>query len=149
MWIDPIFDRVQADVDLMRLDPTNSNNKGSYNYTDLNRIENDCYYIMDIINTISISENPLRLTIKTNWNVKDIPTITEINRIRSNIETLLNSLNIANYELIEHSNTMDFKKANILEKNLYIMKETIGKIEKQFYYCGTFYCGQGGILICT
>ena len=47
-WIDPIYDRTQADVDLIKLDPTNSNNKGAYNYTDLNRIESNCEYIMNL-----------------------------------------------------------------------------------------------------
>lgn len=29
MWIESIYDRTRADVDLIRLDPTNENNKGA------------------------------------------------------------------------------------------------------------------------
>ena len=50
MWIESIYDRTRADVDLIRLDPTNENNKGAYNYTDLNRVETNCEYLMNKLN---------------------------------------------------------------------------------------------------
>jgi len=117
-WIDPIYDRTQADVDLIKLDPTNSNNKGAYNYTDLNRIESNCEYIMNLLNNSDLFYYPINIKVKTDWNVKDIPHIKDINRIRQNILTLKNGMNLGEeYKEIEFSKTMDYIKANILEKD--------------------------------
>ncbi len=82
----------QADVDLIKLDPTNSNNKGAYNYTDLNRIESNCEYIMNLLNNSDLFYYPINIEVKTDWNVKDIPHIKDINRIRQNILTLKNGM---------------------------------------------------------
>ena len=113
-WIDPIYDRTQADVDLIKLDPTNSNNKGAYNYTDLNRIESNCEYIMNLLNNSDLFYYPINIEVKTDWNVKDIPHIKDINRIRQNILTLKNGMNLGEeYKEIEFSKTMDYIKANI------------------------------------
>lgn len=143
MWIQPIYDRTQADVDLIKLDPTNENNKGAYNYTDLNRIENNCEYVMNLINNSDYFSNKINITVKKNWNVFDIPKITEINRIRNNIITLINGMNLGNeYEEIEFSNTMDYIKANILEKDLYLIKLIIETYEKKIRYANTFFCGE-------
>lgn len=143
MWIQPIYDRTRADVDLIKLDPTNENNKGAYNYTDLNRIENNCEYVMNLINNSDYFSNKINITVKKNWNVFDIPQITEINRIRNNIITLINGMNLGNeYEKIEFSNTMDYIKANILEKDLYLIKLIIETYEKKLRYVNTFFCGE-------
>lgn len=117
MWQEPIYDRTRADVDTIKLDPTNENNKGAYNYTDLNRIENNCKYVMNLLNNSGLLSTKLNLVIKTNWNVQDVPRIESINRIRNNIVALQNDMNFGDeYEEIEFSNSMDYIKANILEK---------------------------------
>ncbi len=144
MWIEPIYDRTRADVDLIRLDPTNANTKGAYNYTDLNRIEVDCEYVANEYNKKYASFEPLNLKIKTDWKVTDIPTITELNRIRNNIKTLMEAVN-DNLEQIEFTNTMDYKKANILEKNLSIIKYVIEFYKKELRTCNMFYCGIDGM----
>lgn len=119
MWIQPIIDRTQADVDLIRLDPTNSNTKGAYNYTDLNRIENNCEYLMNLLNNTYYYKNPISLIIKTNWNVIDIPTISQFNRIRDNLETLKSCFYAIKTESIIYSNSINYIKANALEKILF------------------------------
>ena len=130
-WISPIYDRTQADVDLIRLDPTNENNKGAYNYTDLNRIENNCEYVMNLLNDSGLFYYPITIQVKTDWNVKDIPHIEEINRIRKNILTLKNGMNLGEeYKEIEFSKTMDYIKANILEKDLALIKGIIDSCVK-------------------
>lgn len=141
MWQQPIYNRARADVDLIRLDPLNENNKGAYNYTDLNRVENNCKYIMDLVNDVGILDNKIQLVIKNDWKMSDIPAITDINRIRNNILTLLDDLNIINFEQIKFDNTMDYKKANALEKNLSLLKEQLKIYNKEFMICGTFHCG--------
>lgn len=146
MWIEPIVDRIQADVDIMRLDPTNENTKGAFNYTDLNRIETNCEYIMNLLNNSGFADSFIKLNIKKDWNVKDIPTITELNRIRNNIIKLINGMNLGKeYEEIEFSNTLNYIKANILEKNLELVKNAIEHYDKQIYNCGAFFCGLDGL----
>lgn len=146
MWIKPIYDRTQADVDLIRLDPTNENNKGAYNYTDLNRIENNCKYVMTLLNNSGLFYIPVVIEVKTDWNVRDIPHIKEINRIRQNIITLMNGMKLGDgYKEIEFSDTMDYIKANILEKNLEMIKDIIESCQRELRKCNTFYCGAMGL----
>lgn len=144
MWIEPIYDRTRADVDYIRLDPINGPEKGCYNYTDLNRIENNCKYVMDLRNSRKILK-PVEITTKTDWKVTDIPHINDFNRIRNNIIKLMEDMTIQEYETIEFSNTMDYIKANILEKDLAIIKHLNEVIEKEVLKCGTFYCGLRGL----
>lgn len=145
-WISPIYDRTQADVDLIRLDPTNENNKGAYNYTDLNRIENNCEYVMNLLNNSGLFYIPVTIEVKMDWNVRDIPHIKEINRIRQNIITLMNGMRLGDgYKEIEFSNTMDYIKANILEKDLEMIKDIIESCQRELRKCNTFYCGAMGL----
>lgn len=146
MWIQPIYDRTQADVDLIKLDPTNENNKGAYNFNDLNRIENNCEVVMNLLNNSGLFYIPVIVEVKTDWNVNDIPHITDINRIRNNIITLMNGMNLGDeYREIEFSNTMDYIKANILEKDLSLIKGIIESCMRELRKCKTFYCGANGI----
>ena len=47
---DLIYDRVLSDVENALNNPGDSSNlKGSYNYTDLNRVEKWCEYLKDIL----------------------------------------------------------------------------------------------------
>lgn len=145
-WINPIFDRTRVDVDLAKLVPTSENSKGTYNYTDLNRIENNCEYVKELLNNSGFFPIQIEIETKTNWNVSDIPNIEEINRIRQNILTLKNGMNLGReYEEIEFSNTMDYIKANILEKDLYLIKYILETSMKELRKCNTFYCGADGI----
>lgn len=143
MWIKPIYDRTKADVDLIKLDPTNENNKGAYNFTDLNRIENNCEYIMNLLNDSGFLIEKISLVIKKDWKVTDIPTIDDINRIRNNI--LILKKDIVNIENIEFANTMNYTKANILEKDLEIIKNVIENSKAKIKKCNTFYCGEDSL----
>ena len=81
-----IYDRTLDDVETALINAgSRINLKGSYNYTDLNRVENWCKYIEEILKKYGFSQN---LEIKTNWFLTDYPTRKEIDRIRSNIDTL-------------------------------------------------------------
>lgn len=146
MWQKPIYDRTQADVDLIKLDPTNANNKGAYNYTDLNRIENNCKYVMNLLNNSGLFYYPIIVETKTDWTMKDIPHIKDINRIRKNIITLINGVNLGDeYKEIEFSNTMDYIKANILEKDLELVKNLMASCKREVQKCNMFFCGTRGL----
>lgn len=96
MWIEPIFDRNSEDLafekNLMLLGFANftdeqktrwlSGLKGSFNYIDCNRIENDCKYISDIFGGLP------GMKFKTDWNASDILTSSEVERILANVAKL-------------------------------------------------------------
>ena len=114
---DLIYDRVLSDVENALNNPGDSSNlKGSYNYTDLNRVEKWCEYLKDILSKYGFAET---LIIKTNWNMKDYPTRTQIDRIRHNIYKLKEFCYGIITDSIIYNNTMNYEQANILEKILY------------------------------
>ena len=77
-----------------------------------------------------------------NWGMTDIPTLSEINRIRDNIQTLKNNLMTRSTLTIVKNNTMNYNQANILEQILFELDELFKLYEKSLRYCGTFYCGE-------
>lgn len=86
--------------------------KGALNYTDLNRIEENCRELSRLLG--------IELTTKTDWDLQDIPTVQEFNRIRYNIELLKTSA-YTPYDIPdtpeEPFNT--YQKINDIEKILY------------------------------
>lgn len=112
-----IYDRLSSDVDvaLNNLNSTSSL-KGAYNYTDLNRVESWCEYLKNILADYGFLEE---LAIKTDWTIRDYPARTQIDRIRSNIDTLKDFCHALNTESIIYNNTMNYEQANILEKILH------------------------------
>lgn len=123
MWIEPIYDRTLADVEEIRNNPFSSNTKGAFNYFDLNRIEKNTIYVADLFR--QVYGFSLNLKTKTNWNKKEIPTINDINRIRNNVLKISEEINIDGFNEIEFSKTMNYTKANILEKNLLLIKNAL------------------------
>lgn len=123
-----IFDRMSGDVNDALNNASNSTFlKGAYNYTDLNRVEDWCKYLQEKLKGYGFSE---KLVIKQDWNVKDYPTRTQIDRIRGNIQTLRNYCYALLTEEIIYNNTLDYEQANVLEKilhdiDLHIKKMTV------------------------
>lgn len=112
-----IYDRTLRDIE-EALNNSNSSNylKGNYNYTDLNRVEQWCQYLMNILSYYGFTET---LVIKNNWNLKDYPTRAQIDRIRHNIDKLKDFCYGIITETIVYNNTMNYEQANKLEKILY------------------------------
>ena len=114
---DLIYDRIASDVETALNNPgSNTHLKGSYNYTDLNRVESWCEYLENILKKYGFSET---LVIKTDWNMRDYPTRTHIDRIRHNIDKLKEFCYGIITETIIYNNTMNYEQANVLEKILY------------------------------
>ena len=112
-----IYDRTSSDVE-----SSLTNSKGSYNYTDLNRVEEWCEYLQSILANYGYSEE---LEIKTDWAMTDYITRTQMDRIRANIDSLKDFCEALSTETIEYDNTMNYKQANALEQILYDISQYI------------------------
>jgi hypothetical protein len=75
MWITPVYDRTQTDVD-------NKTSKGYRNASDINRIENNIKEMAAALN--------LNLTTKSDWLNTDFLTQSDIDRIISNLTQIRN-----------------------------------------------------------
>ena len=162
-----ITDRTELDVIEAKKSPSATDyKKGNYNFADLNRLEEWCSYLQKKFNDNGYKLN-LNLKLKYytynelksfkysslkemlfielnrgNWGMTDIPTLSEINRIRDNIQTLKNNLMTRSTLTIVKNNTMNYNQANILEQILFELDELFTLYEKSLRYCGTFYCGE-------
>lgn len=162
-----ITDRVELDIIEAKENPSATDyKKGNYNFTDLNRLEEWCSYLQKKFNDNGYKLN-LNLKLKYytynelksfkysslkemlfielnrgNWGMTDIPTLSEINRIRDNIQTLKNNLMTRSTLTIVKNSTMNYNQANILEQILFELDELFTLYEKSLRYCGTFYCGE-------
>lgn len=123
MWINPIYDRTQSDVNEIKNNPLSSNAKGAFNCSDLNRIENNTIYVANLF--AQVYGFSLNLQTKTNWSIEEIPTIKELNRIRNNVLKISREIFIENFQNIEFSKTINYVKANALEYNLLLIKNTL------------------------
>lgn len=140
-----IFDRTQEDVDYALQNPHSTKYlKGSYNYTDLNRIDNYCY---DIKNKVADLGYTLILDIpriNAYYMEKNI-FLDDIDRIRKNVQTIQNLPFCTVTDRIEFTDSINFKQANLLEKILYNVESAIKTLTEGFSFCGTFYCGDNHV----
>jgi hypothetical protein len=93
-WIEPIFDRIQADVDfalqqIQRWRDEGSSDitdlKGCFNVSDMNRIENDIQFLSD-----NLSDLYYFSTVNTKtWDKASLPTVVDINRMIENTRILV------------------------------------------------------------
>lgn len=114
---DLIFDRLASDVDNALNNPDSTSDlKGAYNCSDLNRVETWCEYLQHFLEIWGFKEE---LVVKKDWNIRDYPTRTEIDRIRQNIDTLKSFCQAIQTENIIYNNTLNYQQANALEKIMY------------------------------
>ena len=90
-WITPIYDRTYADVQAVQYNPDQTNPKGCWNATDLNRIEKNTAYCAEWIYEQRIVSTPPDITVRENnyWQQNMIPSKTEIDRICNNVRLLV------------------------------------------------------------
>lgn len=136
---DLIFDRMSSDVDNALNNPNSTQDlKGAYNYSDLNRVESWCEYLQHFLEIWGFKKV---LTVKKDWNIRDYPTRTEIDRIRDNIKTLKLFCQAIQTENILYNNTLNYEQANALEKIMYDIVqhiETNSRNDNFDYYVAIF-----------
>ena len=157
-----IFDRTQNDVDTairlrsekvkfdpITMQPTNLDeltpaelqtlNKGTFNYTDLNRIENKQDELKNLFNDMGYWNTPIKNKV---WGEKDIFNVDEFQRIIDNT----NVLRQAFFVYKETPNTppvsYHYKDINALEKILNDLDVMINDVKSHYRECGTFECGE-------
>jgi hypothetical protein len=136
---DLIYDRTQSDVDFALENPDSGLNlKGSYNYTDLNRVEG---WISYLATTLTSYGYAVSVTSKTDWDMEDFPTKAEMKRIRDNAQLIRNAFT-AFSELPDNLEKMTYTKANAIERVLYEINLLIKNMEYSFWHSDEIFAGE-------
>ena len=98
--------------------------KGSYNYTDLNRVESAVKMVANAIN--------VQVVTKTDWNTEDIFTLSDMERYLGNIRV------IGGKNVPESMVGMTYETANQIEQSLIDLLTFTGT----WHPCGEVYCGE-------
>ena len=134
-----IYNRTEEDVAYAKNNQSSSTFlKGSYNYTDLNRIEEWCEYIATELEAVGYETS---LNFKTNWSMDDFPTQAQLERIRSNVDTLKTTFH-AFTNVPTNLNKMTYQKANDIEKILDEIYRLMWGTENWYIYSGVSNSGQ-------
>lgn len=129
---DLIYNRASSDV-------TNKTTIGYYNYNDLNRIEEWTEFVYNELTNAGY--NIPAQTQKTDWDEYDKPTEANMERIRTNIKTLMTNYT---YQSAMYSNLkkMNYVKANRVEKILYELNDMYESMCNMYVYCGVANMGE-------
>ena len=118
---DLITDRTPADVASATVNRDSAvNNRGAWTPAfDGNRVEGATLFVYDILMTRGYGAY---LDIKTDWTEYDNLYITDITRIRKNIDTLHNTFfTLSGWQTIVYNDTLTHEQANILEQNIQLL----------------------------
>lgn len=149
-WIEPIFDRTQADVDyaIAKLAEwrdndtlTEINLKGCLNVSDINRIENNITYLSERLNALYYYPE----TVSKTWNNLLVPNNSDISRIIDNIRELITAFYQDPSAPELPDNMLTYKQVNDIEENLHLLLVTLDSLEiyaEGARQCGTFECGE-------
>lgn len=126
-----IFDRTQNDLE-------QNTPKGYYNYTDLNRVEEWCEYLANLLTSYSY---PVSISIKKDWTMSDLPNTDDMERIRKNVNAIKTAFH-AYTEIPENLSYMTIEKANGIEKILSEIDFLTKNMISYFKYSNTFNSGE-------
>ena len=138
--ITPITDRTRADVSYADSRPDNVDpNKGALNYQDLNRIESNCFYLAGQISAYGYS---IAIAVKTDWTTQDFPYRVQVDRIRGNVDSLLDALyRLPGSPEIRYWNSLDWTDVNSLEQNIKNIDTLLQRMAAVFLRCGDAHGG--------
>lgn len=128
-----VFDRTQADVDA-------KNGKGTYNYTDVNRVESAAEYIQSLLISYGYVSD---LVTKTTWANNSIPRKSDMVRYIENVETLAGMIpySLEPTKLPRTMEKLTREGANDIEKTLYDLGKATESIEQNWFYSGMIESG--------
>ena len=157
-----IFDRTQNDADTARIirnekvkfdpitmQPTNLDEltpseletltKGTFNYTDLNRIETKQEELKNLFNAMGYWNTPI--TNKT-WGENDIFNVDNFQRILDNTNVLRQAFFVYKSTPNTPPISYHYNDINALEKILYDLDVMINDVKSNYKECGTFESGE-------
>lgn len=123
----------------------NNDLKGSYNYSDLNRVGRALNWLRDQLNAICGID--IQLTAKVDWTDWDEPTSTQMQTYQHQIQQIRNVIaypeDTAEAPSIRY---LSFTDANNIEKILQICDQQITAMQTAYRYTGATICAAGGLL---
>lgn len=152
MWVKPVYDRTQADVDFAIQQLTEWRNgfdigsvtdlKGCLNYYDLYAIESNIAYLSEHL----IELGYYHFVYSKKWTRSDIPTEQDIQRIISNIDTIMTVFHTPSNAPSLPTKMTHYTEINAIEETLYLIKELLDWMVKSFPKSGTFQSGSRSFL---
>lgn len=115
--------------------------KGSYNYTDMNRVEG----FVESLETRFLKKGiNLALSTKTDWARTSWPTKSDMNRYFRNIAAIRSAVGVElDFPAAPTTGTLlDYKKANDIEKILQVVDNWLSRVEANQMYAGDLYLGE-------
>ena len=115
--------------------------KGAYNNTDLNRVESAVMMISEKLNELHINVD---VTTKSDWEIADLPTVSDLNRYLGNVVKLRNASSGLR-EAPKPPDSMvrlDYIGANRIEETLLYINTWADRTKDSQKYSGEFYGGE-------
>ena len=144
-WINPVFDRTQADVDFAISKIAEWRNstadgeyelKGCLNVSDINRIEKDIQYLSDNLSELCYFPHADTRV----WDNKGLPDTDDISRIIGNVRKIISAFCQYDTAPALPETMLTYEQINDIEENLYLIKELLDDMIRRFRECGTFEC---------
>ena len=114
-----------------------SDMKGSYNISDLNRVGAAVEYLTNLLNSYGYTVNTHT---KITYIEIDIPSLTQMTNYLSDVKAIKEKLG-GIQEMPETMNNLSYEDANNIEKVLYQINSFIQNMIKYFHRCGITHCG--------
>lgn len=119
--------------------------KGAYNASDLNRVGTALNYLAGRLG--AICGKSITWTAKTDWAVTDIPTASQAEAYRQQIQDIRDALAYpAGTPDAPQLARLTYTGANDIERILTICEELIVNVAKSFRHTGASECAAGGLL---
>ena len=115
--------------------------KGSYNYTDMNRVESA---VKDLETRLTRAGMVLSLITNVSWERTSWPTVSDMERYFSNVAKIRAAVvvDLGTPAVPTTKTLLDYKKANDLEKNLQAVDNWLNRVEASQMYLGDLYLGE-------
>lgn len=114
--------------------------KATYNASDLNRVGG---FILDLaeklhdIAGITVHVNP-----KTNWVYSDIPTVAQLAKYISDLQSLKNSFVFNTPDIPDTASNLTLTGANAIEQMCVNLNAALTRLQQSGFYCDEIYSGE-------
>lgn len=116
--------------------------RGRYSYTDMNRVESAVYALSQRFYEKGYLDAPL--SVKTDWDVWDVPTVADMRRYLNNISVLRGLVTVypTTPEVPSLQQQFDYERANDIEQILIDVDQMITAIPQSWIYAGEIKSGE-------